>query len=271
MNNRASSDKRVIAAADRLTVSFRSKKGGSVLAVDNISFSLGQGETLAVVGESGSGKTTLMRAMLRLIEPDSGDAALFGKNLAAISGSELTSLRRRCGYVPQDPYGAIPPGLSALDAVCEPDIIAGVARTRNETRERAKKLLIGFGLDEERMWRSRAVALSGGQRQRVGIARALMLSPELLLCDEPTSMQDVSTRGDIIEILRKHVVNGGSMLFITHDLLLAAKIADRVLVLKDGKLCEECKSEDIIMSPRHPYTATLINAVPRLKRAAGRD
>lgn len=271
MINSSSSDKRIVAEADRLTVSFRSKRGGSVLAVNDISFSLTRGETLAVVGESGSGKTTLMRAMLRLVEPDSGAAALFGKRLTGLPGGELTSLRRRCGYVPQDPYGAIPPGLSALDAVCEPDIIAGVTRTRDETRERAKALLAGFGLSEERVWRSRAVSLSGGQRQRVGIARAMMLSPELLLCDEPTSMQDVSTRGDIIEILRKYVANGGSMLFITHDLLLAAKIADRVLVLKDGKLCEECKSEDIIVSPRHPYTVTLINAVPRLKKAAGRD
>lgn len=271
MLNNAISDNRIMAEADRLTVSFRSKKGGSVLAVDNISFSLRQGETLAVVGESGSGKTTLMRTMLRLIEPDSGAAALFGKRLHGLSDSELTSLRRRCGYMPQDPYGAIPPGLSALDAVCEPDIIAGAARTRDETRERAKKLLRELGLCEERIWRSRAVALSGGQRQRVEIARALMLSPELLLCDEPTSMQDVSTRGDIIEILRKYAVNGGSMLFITHDLLLAAKIADRVLVLKNGRLCEECKSADIMVSPRHPYTATLMDAVPRLKKITGRN
>lgn len=235
-------------------------------AVDGISFSVRQGETLAVVGESGSGKTTLMRAILGLVEPESGSAALFGTKLTGLAGGELTALRRRCGYVPQDPYGAIPPGLSALNAVCEPDIIAGTARTREETRERAKKLLTEFGLAEERIWRSRAVTLSGGQRQRVEIARALMLSPELLLCDEPTSMQDVSTRGDIISIFGKFVAGGGSMLFITHDLLLAAKIADRILVLKNGKLCEEGLSEDIIRSPGHPYTVALINAVPRLKK-----
>lgn len=259
-------DKDAAAAADRLTVSFRSKRGGTVKAVDQVSFSLRRGETLAVVGESGSGKTTLMRAMLGLVEPESGCAALFGEKLSAVSASALTALRRRCGYVPQDPYGAIPPGLNVLDAVCEPDIIAGTPRTRSETRERAKSLLAGLGLGEERIWRSRAVSLSGGQRQRVGIARALMLSPELLLCDEPTSMQDVSTRGDIIERLGKFAANGGAMLFITHDLLLAAKIADRILVLKDGKLCEEGASGDIIKSPRHPYTVALINAVPRIKK-----
>lgn len=256
----------MIADVKALTVKFRSRKGGVVIAVENLSLSLRAGETLAVVGESGSGKTTLMRSMLGLAESTSGSVSLFGKELAGLSARELALTRRRCGYVPQDPYGAIPPGLSAFDAVCEPDRIAKPGRSMAETRERATRLLLKLGLRDERIWRSRPVSLSGGQRQRVEIARALMLAPQLLLCDEPTSMQDVSTRGDIIEILRAFVEAGASMLFITHDLLLAARIADRIIVLKDGKLYEEGSATDLIRTPRSAYTTNLVNAVPRISR-----
>lgn len=256
----------VIAAADALTISYRSKKGGRVDAVGNISMELRAGETLAVVGESGSGKTTLMRGLLGLVAPNGGSVSLFGKKLALMTRGELAAARRRCGYVPQDPYGALPPGLSALEAVCEPDIIAGSRRAKAQTRERARGLLAELGLSGERILSSRAVSLSGGQRQRVGIARALMLEPELLMTDEPTSMQDVSTRGGIIEILKKQVQKGAAILFITHDLLLAAHIADRIMVIKDGCLCEEGNAGRVIEAPNHTYTAALLRAVPRINR-----
>lgn len=265
MENQLNAQQKYIAEANALTVKFFSKKGGSVTAVDNVSFLLREGESLALVGESGSGKTTLMRSMLGLVQPDAGSVSLFGRKLPLHSRQELTQARRKCGYVPQDPYGAIPPGLCALDAVCEPDTIAGAPRTKAETVERARNLLASLGLSEERILRSRTVSLSGGQRQRVEIARALMLAPQLLLCDEPTSMQDVSTRGEVIDILKKCVKNGASMLFITHDLLLAARIADRIIVLKEGKLCEEGKSEEVIKTPKHPYTIALMDALPRIK------
>lgn len=263
------SNEAIIVDVKALTVKFRSNKGIVVTAVDGLSFSLRQGETLAVVGESGSGKTTLMRSVLGLVKPNLGKISLFGKGLASLSARDLAATRRRCGYVPQDPYGAIPPGLSAFDAVCEPDRIAKSRRTRAETRERAAGLLLKLGLSGERIWRSRAVSLSGGQRQRVEIARALMLSPKLLLCDEPTSMQDVSTRGDIIKILKEFVKDGASMLFITHDLLLAARTADRIIVLKDGKLCEEGCADSIIQTPRSVYTASLVKAVPKINKNQG--
>lgn len=269
MESRLNVQQNYIAEANALTIKFASKKGASVTAVDNVSFSLREGESLALVGESGSGKTTLMRSMLGLVQAGSGSVSLFGRKLPLHSRHELTQARRKCGYVPQDPYGAIPPGLCALDAVCEPDIIAGVRRTKAETMERARNLLASLGLSEERILRSRTVSLSGGQRQRVEIARALMLAPQLLLCDEPTSMQDVSTRGDVIDILKKCVKNGASMLFITHDLLLAAHIADRIIVLKEGKLCEEGKSEEIIKRPQHAYTIALMDALPRIKSQGG--
>lgn len=256
--------KKMIAEVNNLTVRFRSKKGAFVTAVDDISFALREGETLAVVGESGSGKTTLLRALLRIVEPASGSVRLFGRDLSQLSVKELADVRRQCGYVPQDPYGALPPGLSALGAVMEPDLIAHSARTKEESRARAENLLAELGLHGERILGSRAVGLSGGQRQRVEIARALMLGPKLLLCDEPTSMQDASTRGEIIEILEKYVKTAMAMLFITHDLLLAGRVAEHIMVMKNGALCEAGLSREILQNPRHPYTKALLDAVPRI-------
>ena len=254
-----------------LTVEFKSRGAKSHRALDGVSLSLaGGGAALAIVGESGSGKSTLLRSAIGLIPQKSGSVRLFGKELNAAGTRELTALRRRCGYVPQDPYGALPPGLSVIDAVMEPEIIAGVKRPKAERRERAKELLAEFGLTDERIFASRAVGLSGGQRQRVELARALMLGPELLLCDEPTSMQDASTRGEIIEALRRRTATGMSMLFVTHDLRLAAFAAENIIVLKDGKICESGPSREIMQTPRHPYTKALIDALPRLPEAYSR-
>lgn len=248
-----------------LTIEFNSRSAKSHRALDGLDLALERGGTLSIVGESGSGKSTLLRAVMALIPPTAGSVALFGKDTAKITTAELNSLRRRCGYVPQDPYGAIPPGLSVIDAVMEPEIIAGVKRTKEERLERAKKLLAEVGLTGERILASRAVGLSGGQRQRVELARALMLDPELLLCDEPTSMQDASTRGEIIDALAKRVKAGMSMLFVTHDLLLAAHASQKMIVLKDGKICERGAALEILSSPKHPYTRALIEALPKLK------
>jgi ABC-type glutathione transport system ATPase component len=256
-------DSKIIEAAG-LTVSFKSKKGHIHEAVKDISISLLPGETLAVVGGSGSGKTTLLRALAGLIKPQKGCVALFGKDISLLSSDELAKLRQKCGYVQQDPYGAIPPGLTALDAVIEPALIAGLDMGRDGIRKRAEELLESLGLTDERILRSRAVALSGGQRQRVQIARALMLSPKILLCDEPTSMQDASTRGEVIDILAKYVASGTAMIFVTHDLLLAGRAAERIMVMKEGLLCEEGASEKILNTPDDPYTVKLISSVPSL-------
>lgn len=245
-----------------LTVSFKSKKGQIHKAVNNISLSLSAGETLAVVGGSGSGKTTLLRTLAGLIKPEKGTVILLGRDISVLSRDELAKVRQKCGYIQQDPYGAIPPGLTALEAVCEPALIAGIKMERTEIRKRASELLEEFGLVGERILGSRAVALSGGQRQRVQIARALMLSPKILLCDEPTSMQDASTRGDVIGVLASHVASGTAMIFVTHDLVLAGLAAERIMVMKDGSLCEEGPSKKILNSPDDPYTEKLISSVP---------
>ncbi|MDO5116727.1 MAG: ABC transporter ATP-binding protein [Synergistaceae bacterium] len=251
---------------ENLMVEFKSRGAKRHRALDALTLTLARGESLSVVGESGSGKSTLLRSVVALIPAAGGKISLFGKELAAASRRELTALRRRCGYVPQDPYGAIPPGLSVIEAVMEPEIIAGTKRTKAERRARAEALLAEAGLSGERILASRAVGLSGGQRQRVELARALMLEPELLLCDEPTSMQDASTRGEIIEILRRRAEKGMSMLFVTHDLLLAARAAQKIIVLKDGRLCESGESKEVLNAPRHPYTKALLEALPRVSR-----
>lgn len=247
-----------------LIVRFKSKFGGTHAAVDNITLSLINGETLAVVGESGSGKTTLMRAIMGFVNRSEGSVSLFGRDTASLSTAEFNHIRRMCGYVPQDPYGAIPPGLSVLDAVVEPALIAKCSLSREERRDKAISLLKTLGLIGDRIITSRAVSLSGGQRQRVGIARALMLTPKLLLCDEPTSMQDVSTRGEIIDILDKCVASGMSMVFITHDLMLAGRVAKNIIVMKNGKVCEQGSTENVLSNPQHPYTRVLADAVPKI-------
>ena len=257
----------VVAEANNVCVSFVSKNGLVHKAVDDISLSLCAGETLAVVGESGSGKTTLLRALLGLVKVSSGCVSLFGRKINKALPKELTEIRRRCGYVPQDPYGALPPGLSAIAAVMEPAVIAEKKITKEAMREKAERLLEELGLHDERIFLSRAVGLSGGQRQRVELARSLILDPELLLCDEPTSMQDVSTRGEIIEVLDRRVAKGMSMIFVTHDLVLASRAAKRVIVMRNGSLCEEGSSVEVLGNPSHPYTKALISAIPKLDRS----
>lgn len=260
-------DNKIIEAV-QLTVSFRSKKGPVHKAVRNISLSLAPGERLAVVGGSGSGKTTLLRALVGLVRPEEGSVVLFGRDLSLLGADELAKARQKCGYVQQDPYGAIPPGLSALDAVCEPAVIAGLDIGKNKIRERAEALLAELGLRGDRILKSRAVSLSGGQRQRVQIARALMLSPKILLCDEPTSMQDASTRGEVVDVLEKYATSGTAMIFVTHDLLLAGNAAERIMVMKEGRLCEEGSSEQILNFPEDPYTVKLISSIPSFEKLA---
>ncbi len=252
-----------IVTVEGLSVLFHGR-GGKHLAVDDLSFTLPRGDSLAVVGQSGSGKTTLLRALLGLVAPTAGSVKLFGQDINALAEAELAQTRQLCGYVPQDPYGALPPGLTALEAVMEPARIAGRNWSKNETRERAEALLAELGLRGERILNSRAVGLSGGQRQRVELARSLILEPKLLLCDEPTSMQDVSTRGEIVAVLEGCMARGMSMIFVTHDLRLAARAARRILVMRCGKMCELGEGGQLLTRPNHPYTRELLDALPKL-------
>ncbi|MGI6253186.1 MAG: ABC transporter ATP-binding protein [Aminivibrio sp.] len=234
-------------------------------ALCSLSLTLERGESLSVIGESGSGKTTLMRTILGHLPPAEGSVKLFGKDLASAPPEALTALRQRCAMVSQDPYGSLPPTLTVLEAVMEPWLIVRGKNSRREAEKRARDLLEEVGLGEEEIIRSRVrLSLSGGQRQRVAIARALILDPELLLCDEPTSMQDASTRGEIIEIFARRQQSGMSMIFVTHDLFLARRAAPRGIVLHKGKGVEEGLCRDILSSPKDGYTKALVAALPRL-------
>lgn len=251
-----------------LTVTFPGRRRSAPFkALSSLSLTLERGESLSVIGESGSGKTTLMRTILGHTRPAEGSVRLFGTDLASAPPEELTVLRRRCALVSQDPYGSLPPTLTVLEAVMEPWLIVRGKSSRREAEERAQNLLEEVGLGDEEIIRSRVrFSLSGGQRQRVAIARALILDPELLLCDEPTSMQDASTRGEIIEIFARRQRAGMSMIFVTHDLFLARRAAPRGIVLHKGKAVEEGPCRDILSSPKDDYTRALVAALPRLKQ-----
>ncbi|MCL2767962.1 MAG: ABC transporter ATP-binding protein [Synergistaceae bacterium] len=239
-------------------------KNEEIKAVNKVSISMKKGGTLSIVGESGSGKTTLIRSILGLVHPSEGDTELFGNKINKAPDMKKIELRRRCGYVPQDPYGSLPPTLTVLQAVTEPWMIVRKG-AHKEGEERAKALLEELKIGSE-LWNNRVkYSLSGGQRQRVCIARALILEPELLLCDEPTAMQDVSTRGEILSVLKNRVEKGMSMVFVTHDLHLARYASDKCVVLWRGEIVESLKSADIMKNASHQYTKSLIGALPEIK------
>ena len=252
--------------AEKLSVRFGSSKN-PVLAIAEADLRICRGESLAVVGESGSGKTTLLRACLGLTATSGGSITLFDKDLSRCSRAELVTLRRRCGYVPQDPFGCVPPTLCAIDAVTEPMLI-GDSPGKKAASERAGELLLECGLLDRNIWKERVrFSLSGGQRQRVSIARALALDPELLLADEPSSMQDAATRKGIMDILRQRCEKGMGLILATHDLLLASVSASHVMVLYRGHVVETSPSLDLLSSPIHPYTRALAAALPVMGRA----
>ncbi|MDR3322317.1 MAG: ATP-binding cassette domain-containing protein [Synergistaceae bacterium] len=253
----------------KLSVRFKGRyrpfkgRGEGVWALRAVSFSVGSGETVSVIGESGSGKTTLLRSLLGLVPSTDGSVELWGRSVGAMTADERLAARRRCGYVLQDPYSSLPPTLTVLGAVLEPwNVVHGRADGRGDTR--AKELLSELKLPEE-LWNARVrYALSGGQRQRVAVARALILGPELLLCDEPTAMQDVSTRGEVLEVLNRRVRAGMSMVLVTHDLLLAHHAASRAIVLYRGEIVESGGTSELLERPSHSYTRALLAALPRL-------
>lgn len=249
-----------------LSVTFGSGRG-SMEALREVSLSIRSGESLAIVGESGSGKTTLLRACLGLVPPSKGTVDLFGRDVSACDRQDLVSLRRRCGYIPQDPFGSVPPTLNAVDAVAEPIRIAGLSG-RAAALKKAEVLLAECGLDDPGIWKERVrLSLSGGQRQRVSIARSLALDPELLFADEPASMQDAATRSEIMHILGGRVQKGMGMVMATHDLLLASVASSAVMVLYMGRVVEKGPAKKLIEAPLHPYSRALVAAIPAMDHA----
>ncbi|MFB7495914.1 ATP-binding cassette domain-containing protein [Streptomyces sp. NPDC056161] len=254
----------------------RKEFGGRTVhvAVDDVSLDVHEGETLALVGESGCGKTTLTRLLLKLLEPTAGSVRFDGRDLAGLSAAELRAVRRQMQVVFQDPYSSMNPRMRITDIVAEPlvthDPAARGRRGRARTRQRVGELLDAVGLDAGVQDRY-PHEFSGGQRQRVSIARALALEPRLLVLDEPTSALDVSVQATVLDLLAELQQRLRlTYVFVSHNLAVVRQVADRVAVMRRGRLVEVGEAAQVFRSPQHPYTRQLLDAVPVLDPRRGR-
>lgn len=233
---------------------------GKIHSVDGISFHINRGETLGLVGESGCGKTTTGRTIIKLYEPDEGKIIFNGQDITRLPPDKMLGLRKKIQMIFQDPYASLNPRMTAGDIVREPLIIHGFPK--KEQADRVDYLLNLVGLNSEQAGRY-PHEFSGGQRQRIGIARALAVEPELIICDEPISALDVSIQAQIVNMLEDLQKNLGlTYLFIAHDLSMVKHISSRVAVMYLGKIVELAESEELYSRPLHPYTVSLLSSIP---------
>jgi oligopeptide/dipeptide ABC transporter ATP-binding protein len=233
-----------------------------VKAVDDVSFTVKKGETLGLVGESGCGKTTAGRSLLRLIEPTSGEVSFDGEDVIGAHGDRLRAMRRHMQIIFQDPYASLNPRMSVQDIVGEGLRVHGIVKGRKPMQEAVAALLDKVGLDPSYVNRY-PHEFSGGQRQRIGIARALSLNPQFIVCDEAVSALDVSIQAQVINLLmdlRDEL--GLAYLFVAHDLSVVRHISHRVAVMYLGKIVETAPTNELFENPKHPYTQALLSAVP---------
>ena len=240
------------------------RKVGEVKAVDDVSFEVRRGETVGLVGESGSGKTTVGRAIIRLVEPTAGTILYQDKNISSLGTRSFRPYRKKIQIIFQDPYNSLNPRLSIFEIIGEALEIHFPQMSREDRRERVSGLLEKVGLKKDHLDRY-PHEFSGGQRQRVGIARALAVDPEFIVCDEPVSALDVSVQAQIVNLLQDLQEELGlTYLFIAHDLAVVEHISDFVLVMNGGKIMEAATAEAIYENPQHEYTRKLLSAVPSL-------
>jgi peptide/nickel transport system ATP-binding protein/oligopeptide transport system ATP-binding protein len=241
------------------------KRTGSFKAVDGVSFAVQPGMTVGLVGESGSGKTTIARTLVKLIPSTSGEVLWKGKDILPLGEKAFRPLRRRIQYIFQDPFGSLNPRMTVGAIIGEALEIHFRELNASQRADRVASLLRRVGLKPEMMSRH-PHEFSGGQRQRIGIARALAVEPEFLICDEPVSALDVSVQAQIVNLLQDLQEELGiALLFIAHDLAVVEHISDSVLVLHRGRIVESGPSREVLEHPRDPYTRELLAAVPNLE------
>lgn len=252
-----------ILRAEGLSKEFRTGKGQILHAISKIDLDIFRGETLGLVGESGCGKSTLARCLIHLLSPSSGKVYYKGQEITAMSEKEFKPFRREMQMVFQDPYASLDPRMTVRDIIAEPLKTWKVFGSKQEITDRVHELMNRVGVPEEFLLRY-PHQFSGGQRQRIGIARAIALNPEILVCDEPVSALDVSVQSQVLNLLKRLKEDMElTTLFIGHDLSVIHFIADRVAVMFLGRICEIAPKEELYNNPRHPYTEFLLDAIPQ--------